>query len=160
MENLHISARSVFLTARQCAATRSHMNHCELKNRKKWWIFGNLKVFAATTPVDAQSPLPSQLCRVGKLIRAIVFSLILISQLSRKLLEDNDDLRVIFLIRCNKDQNKNQVQYNSQRSKKTTENNLRDPRGTVTHDGQPRGNKLIDSFCSNLLDDLVKVHFL
>ena len=41
-----------------------------------------------------------------------------------------------------------------------TENNLRDPRGTVTHDGQPRGNKQIDSFCSNLLDDLVKVQVL
>jgi len=51
-----------------------------------------------------------------------------------KLLEDNDDLRVIFLIR--------------------------DPRGTVTHDGQPRGNKQIDSFCSNLLDDLVKAEEL
>jgi len=50
----------------------------------------------------------------------------------RKLLEDNADLRVIFLIR--------------------------DPRGMVTHDGQPRSKhqQQMDSFCSNLLDDLVK----
>jgi len=54
----------------------------------------------------------------------------------RKLLEDNEDLRVIFLIR--------------------------DPRGTVTHDGQPRGKHQlqIDSFCSNLLDDLLKAEEL
>jgi len=53
-----------------------------------------------------------------------------------KLLEDNDDLRVIFLIR--------------------------DPRGTATHDGHPRGKQQqqMESFCSNLLDDLVKAEEL
>ena len=44
--------------------------------------------------------------------------------------------------------------------KENDQKKFRDPRGTVTHDGQPRGNKQIDSFCSNLLDDLVKVQVL
>ena len=42
---------------------------------------------------------------------------------------------------------------------KMSENDVRDPRGTVTHDGHPRSKHQLqmDSFCSNLLDDLVKV---
>ena len=44
-------------------------------------------------------------------------------------------------------------------TRKSDERYIRDPRGTATHDGHPRSKhqQQMDSFCSNLLDDLVKV---
>ena len=61
---------------------------------------------------------------------------------------DNDELSNIKLM---------QVIPNDQ--SKMSKNDVRDPRGTVTHEGHPRSKHQLqmDSFCSNLLDDLVKV---
>ena len=94
----------------------------------------------------------------------------LVSLILRQLLEDNDDLRVIFLIRysnvvADHDDGNDELSNIKLRrvipddQSKMSKNYVRDPRGTVTHDGHPRSKHQLqmDSFCSNLLDDLVKV---
>ena len=160
------------------------MNQCKLKSIKTRgeYLWNLLKVFSKTTPVAPQSQLPSQLCQVSSCGLILFFISFLshsyphlISLILRKLLEDNEDLRVIFLIRysdivaehgqfCMTSGNGNDELSNiklmsNNDQKKKSENDVRDPRGTVTHDGQPRGKHQlqIDSFCSNLLDDLLKV---
>ena len=91
-----------------CQMTLFHMNQCKLKNIKTRgaYLWNLFKVFSKTTPVAPQSQLPSQLCQVSSCGLILFFISFLshsnphlISLILRKLLEDNEDLRVIFLIR-------------------------------------------------------------